>query len=202
MIRTHVLGFPRIGANREFKKAAESYWRDEISRTELKKIGLKIQHYGWKIQAEAGLDYITVGDFSWYDHVLDTSILFGVIPQRFGQLADKDPNVDTAFYMARGKAFGKRDVPACEMTKWFNTNYHYIVPEFTKDQSFSLNPAALLDSIQYAKSLGYHALKPVLLGPLTYLWLGKEHDKDFNKLDLLNKILPVYNQLFNLLSAE
>lgn len=174
---SHVLGLPRIGANREMKKAVESYWRQEISSVELQHIGQQIENKNWQMQADAGLDFITVGDFSWYDHVLDHSALFGVIPERFntGKI-----DLNTLFYMARGQAPNVQETTACAMTKWFNTNYHYMVPEFCLDQTFQLSTDYLFSSIDRALAKGYR-VKPVLLGPLTYLWLGKS-----NKLNLIN----------------
>lgn len=193
MTKSHILGFPRIGANRELKKAAEAYWRGEISQEELLAIGEKIRANNWKIQADAGLDFVTVGDFSWYDQVLDTSALFGVVPDRFGPIQG-EVDINTYFCMARGQAPQVKETTACEMTKWFNTNYHYIVPEFTAQQDFVLSSEKLFEEIDQAQALGYR-VKPVLLGPLSYLWLGKAKGQDFNKLDLLEKLVPVYNQI-------
>lgn len=197
MIQSHILGFPRIGVQREMKKAVEAYWRKEISLTALEKVGHTIESANWKIQAEAGLDFVTVGDFAWYDHVLDMSVLLGVIPERFSRSAD----LNTMFCMARGQAPGVAETTACEMTKWFNTNYHYIVPEFQTNQSFNLSSEKLLRSIQQAQSEG-HRVKPVLLGPLSYLWLGKAKEESLNKLALLDQLLPVYNQLLSQLSQH
>lgn len=200
MTRSHILGFPRIGANRETKKAVEAYWRGAISQVELEAIGRQIRHDNWKIQAEAGLDFVTVGDFSWYDHVLDTSALLGVIPERFGP---KQANVDlnTIFCMGRGQAPNTNETSACEMTKWFNTNYHYIVPEFNVDQTFSISSHRLFDAIDEAQALG-HQVKPVLVGPLTYLWLGKAKGSDFDRLQLLDRLLPAYQEIIKQLHAR
>lgn len=191
--QSHVLGLPRIGGNREMKKAVECYWRKEISLSELQQIGQHIEDRNWQMQAEAGLDFITVGDFSWYDHVLDHSALFGVIPDRFRE-AHKKIDLNTIFCMARGQAPDVKETTACEMTKWFNTNYHYIVPEFKPNQDFQLSTDYLFTSIDRAIGKGYR-VKPVLLGPLTYLWLGKTKS-EFDKLSLLNNLLPLYNQIF------
>lgn len=192
---SHVLGLPRIGANREMKKAVESYWRKEISIEKLQQIGEQIEDKNWQMQVDAGLDFVTVGDFSWYDHVLDHSILLGVIPFRF-QEENKKIDLNTLFCMARGQAPHVKETTACEMTKWFDTNYHYIVPEFNSTQDFQLCTDYLFASIDRALAKGYR-VKPVLLGPLTYLWLGKTKEKQFNKLDLLEHLLPVYNQIFS-----
>ena len=191
--QSHVLGLPRIGANREMKKSVESYWREEISITELQQIGQQIEDKNWQMQVEAGLDFVTVGDFSWYDHVLDHSALLGVIPERFIQ-HHKKTDLNTLFCMARGQAPETQETTACEMTKWFNTNYHYIVPEFTVNQHFQLNTDYLLNSIDRALAKGYR-VKPILLGPLSYLWLGKTKEIEFDKLNLLENLLAAYNQI-------
>lgn len=197
MTQAHILGFPRIGVEREMKKAVEAYWRGEISKTELEKIGQHIQQTNWKVQADAGLDFVTVGDFAWYDHVLNTSAMLGVVPARFehhGNTVD----LNTIFCMARGQAPQVKEAAACEMTKWFNTNYHYIVPEFTQDQTFHLSTDTLFAAVDQAQALGYR-VKPVVLGPLTYLWLGKirnEENNTFDKLKFLDKLLPVYQEIF------
>ncbi len=200
MTKAHVLGFPRIGAFRDTKKAVEAYWRGEISQEELGRRGEQIRSDNWKLQAEAGLDFVSVGDFSWYDHVLDTSAMLGVVPERFGKVNDQ-VDIDTYFCMARGMAPNTQEATACEMTKWFNTNYHYIVPEFTKNQSFQLASDKLFQEINQAQQLGYQ-VKPVILGPLSYLWLGKTKGIEFDKLTLLNTILPVYQEILTRLSQQ
>lgn len=191
MATVHNLGFPRIGGHREMKEAVEAYWKGEIDQSALKEAGSKIRKENWKIQA--GLDFVPVGDFSWYDHVLDMSTLLGVIPPRFG-IADGEVDLDTYFHMARGRAPGKEDVPACEMTKWFDTNYHYIVPELHQNQEFKINCSKIFHEVQEALNLGYK-VKPVLLGPLSYLWLSKTKDSDFNKLDLLVDLVRIYQEI-------
>ncbi len=200
----HNLGFPRIGARREMKRAVESYWKGELDSKSLQAIGQELRARHWKLQADAGLDLIPVGDFTWYDHVLDMSALLGVVPPRFGA-ADKDVDVNTYFRMARGRAPGDKagnaDTFACEMTKWFDTNYHYIVPEFSADQQFRLASNKLFDELSEAQALGYRT-KPVIVGPLTYLWLGKAKGSAFDKLALLERLLPVYKELFARLQAQ
>ncbi len=191
---SHVLGLPRIGPNREMKKAVEAYWRKEISLIELQQIGQQIEDKNWQMQADAGLDFITIGDFSWYDHVLDHSALLGVIPERFTD-SHKKIDLNTIFCMARGQAPNVKETTACEMTKWFNTNYHYIVPEFNPNQNFQLSTDYLFKAIDRALAKAYR-VKPVLLGPLSYLWLGKTTQTEFDKLSLLENLLPVYNQIF------
>ncbi len=197
---THILGFPRIGSNRELKKAVESYWKSEITQSQLEEIGKKIREDNWKIQNDSNLHFVTTGDFSWYDHILDTSALLGVIPKRF-QEKNQTINLNTIFCMARGQAPNTKDAHACEMTKWFNTNYHYIVPEFIEGQEFKISTNAFFEQIDHAISLGYR-VKPVLVGPLTYLWLGKTKGTDFNKLALLKNLLPAYNEIFHQLKSK
>lgn len=194
MTQAHILGYPRIGANRELKKAVEAYWRNEITLSDLETVGKQIRINNWKIQHDTGLDFVTVGDFSFYDHVLDTSALFGIIPERFA-INKQRLNLDDIFYLARGKSNDGREIEACEMTKWFNTNYHYIVPEFTADLQFKISTNTLFEHIKEAQSLGYR-IKPVLLGPLTLLWLGKTKQA-FNKLDLLPNFITAYNKIID-----
>lgn len=198
MICTHNLGFPRIGAQRELKKSLESYWQGEIGAQDLLVKGKKLRASNWRTQANSGLDLVPVGDFSWYDHVLDMSALLGCVPERFnhsGQTVD----MDTYFRMARGRSITGGDVNACEMTKWFDTNYHYIVPEFQPEQSFKLSTEKLFDEVQEAQQLGY-SVKPVILGPLSFLWLGKAEGEAFDKLTLLDQLLAVYGEILNRLS--
>lgn len=204
MITAHTLGFPRIGVQRELKHATEAYWAGTLDRAELEQVGKTLRARHWAIQSNAGLDFIPVGDFSWYDHVLDMSTLLGVVPARFGDVTDGAVDLDTYFRMARGRALTGADVPACEMTKWFDTNYHYIVPEFSPEQAFRLASSKLFDEVAEVCALGYQArVKPVLIGPLTYLWLGKikggQSDKEpheaFDKLTLLERLLPVYGEI-------
>ncbi len=199
-MQLHNLGFPRIGHNRELKKAVESYWKGDIDQPTLEKTGAELRKKHWQIQHEAGLDLLPVGDFSWYDTTLDTSCLLGAVPKRFNFSSDQ-VDLDTLFRMARGRAPSGEPAAACEMTKWFDTNYHYIVPELDKDQNFSLSSSKLFDEVAEAQALGYR-VKPVILGPLSWLWLGKCRSEDFNKLDLLDRLLPVYQQILEKLSAQ
>ncbi|MEE9451583.1 MAG: 5-methyltetrahydropteroyltriglutamate--homocysteine S-methyltransferase [Gammaproteobacteria bacterium] len=196
----HNLGFPCIGPNREMKKAVEAYWRGEISQQELRQIGADIQKNNWQLQAEAGIQLIPVGDFSWYDRVLATSALLGVVPARFGQVKDLI-DLDTFFCMARGQAPNGQEAPPCEMTKWFDTNYHYIVPEFDINQEFRITCEVLFKAVETAQQCGHQA-KPVLLGPLSFLWLGKTKGQTFDKLTLLDKLLPVYAQILQRLQQQ
>jgi 5-methyltetrahydropteroyltriglutamate--homocysteine methyltransferase len=196
MIKIHNLGFPRIGAERELKFALERYWRSDIEQAGLQAVAADLRRRHWRLQADAGLDFIPVGDFALYDHVLDTSVMLGAIPERFQPCSAADP--DAYFRMARGQAPSGEPARACDMTKWFDSNYHYIVPELERQQAFSLNGDKLLGEIAEAQSLGYQP-KAVLLGPLTWLWLGKTVD-DFDKLELLDGLVPVYAQLLQRLA--
>ena len=192
-ILNHTLGFPRVGLRRELKKAQESYWAGNSSREDLLTVGRELRARHWEQQKQAGVDLLPVGDFAWYDHVLTTSLLLGNVPARH-QNKDGSVDIDTLFRIGRGRAPTGEPAAAAEMTKWFNTNYHYMVPEFTKGQQFKLTWTQLLDEVDEALALG-HKVKPVLLGPVTYLWLGKVKGEQFDRLSLLNDILPVYQQV-------
>ncbi|KAA8997285.1 5-methyltetrahydropteroyltriglutamate--homocysteine S-methyltransferase [Affinibrenneria salicis] len=192
-ILNHTLGFPRVGLRRELKKAQESYWAGNSTQEELLAVGRELRSRHWQQQKDAGVDLLPVGDFAWYDHVLTTSLLLGNVPARH-QNADGSVDLDTLFRIGRGRAPTGEPAAAAEMTKWFNTNYHYMVPEFTKGQQFKLAWTQLLDEVDEALAQGYK-VKPVLLGPVTYLWLGKVKGEQFDRLSLLNDILPVYKQV-------
>lgn len=196
MTKIHNLGFPRLGENRELKFALERYWRGDMDHAALHAVAAVLRQRHWQLQAGNGLDFIPVGDFSYYDQVLDTSVMLGVIPERFGASID----LDTYFRMARGQANDGVPFRACEMTKWFDTNYHYLVPEVTADQQFELSGTKLFDETRELQALGYQP-KPVLLGPLTWLWLAKTTG-DFNKLDLLDRLLPVYSNILQRLAYQ
>jgi 5-methyltetrahydropteroyltriglutamate--homocysteine methyltransferase len=198
MAKTHNLGFPRIGAQRELKFALEKYWKGTVSEAELEALGAKLREQNWRRQAR--LDLAAVGDFAFYDHVLNTSFLLGNVPERARDGAARP--WDAYFRVARGRAANETGagVAAGEMTKWFDTNYHYIVPELSAQTSFSLDAQWLLGDIRHAHSVGAQT-KPVLLGPVSYLWLGKTKDHS-QKLALLPKLLPVYRQLLAALTAE
>lgn len=192
-IVNHTLGFPRVGLRRELKKAQESYWAGNATQEELLTVGRELRARHWQQQKDAGVDLLPVGDFAWYDHVLTTSLLLGNVPARH-QNKDGSVELDTLFRIGRGRAPTGQPAAAAEMTKWFNTNYHYMVPEFTKGQQFKLTWTQLLDEVDEALALG-HNVKPVLLGPVTYLWLGKVKGEQFDRLSLLQDILPVYQQV-------
>ena len=196
----HNPGFPRIGAERELKWALESYWRGESDEQALQAAARALRERHWRIQAAAGLDYVPVGDFSLYDHVLDHSVMFGAVPPRFGR--DADPAaLSTYFRMARGRSPDGIDATACEMTKWFDTNYHYLVPELHRGQTFRLAGERLFEEVAEALRCGVKP-KPVLLGPLSWLWLGKCIGGNFERLELLDALLPVYAEILARLHAQ
>ncbi|MGH7997651.1 MAG: 5-methyltetrahydropteroyltriglutamate--homocysteine S-methyltransferase, partial [Opitutaceae bacterium] len=189
---THNLGFPRIGEKRELKKATEAYWQGRLGLDVLKAVGRELRLRHWRLQQAAGLELIPSNDFSFYDHVLDTSCLVGNVPPRF-RWDRGDPGLDMAFLIARGGR-GPAAPAAGEMTKWFDTNYHYIVPEFHAGTRFQLSSPKPFDEFSEALAAGIRT-KPVLLGPVTYLTLGKVHDAGnprFDRFELLERILPVY----------
>ena len=194
-ILNHILGFPRIGIRRELKKAQEEYWNGNSTKEELMKIGSMLRTRHWEQQKNAGIDLLSVGDFAWYDHVLTHSMMLGNIPKRH-KTKNNIIDIDTLFRLARGHAPTGHSTSASEMTKWFNTNYHYIVPEFIKNQKFKFTWTQLLSEVDEALSLNYK-IKPILLGPLTYLWLGKVKGELFDKLLLLDDILLIYKQIIN-----
>lgn len=193
-MQTHILGYPRIGSNRELKKACEQYWTGKIELNDLLKVGKTISQSNWKLQQEAGIDLIPCNDFSYYDQVLDMTLTVGAIPERYQEIALKKPELDLYFAMARGFQKDGLDITAMEMTKWFDTNYHYIVPEFQKNQEFKLFSNKIIKEFIAAKQAGINA-KPVIIGLLTYLLLGKEKEEGFDKLDLAQNLLPVYIQI-------
>ncbi|AVQ79857.1 MULTISPECIES: 5-methyltetrahydropteroyltriglutamate--homocysteine S-methyltransferase [unclassified Variovorax] len=204
MTTTHNLGFPRIGARRELKFALESYWKGESSRDALKALGAQLRQRHWNDQA--GIDLVPVGDFAFYDQVLDMSFTLGNLPERVrGFHGDA---LDNYFRVARGRsAQGAEDHAGCcggvaagEMTKWFDTNYHYIVPEFSAQTEFRLDASRLLEQLAEARAQGVKA-KPVLVGPVTYLSIGKAKD-DSDKLALLPRLLQVYAELLETLAAQ
>ncbi|WP_079437554.1 5-methyltetrahydropteroyltriglutamate--homocysteine S-methyltransferase [Zoogloea sp. LCSB751] len=204
MTTIHNLGFPRIGARRELKFALESYWKGESSLDQLKKLGADLRQRHWTQQA--GLDLVPVGDFSFYDQVLDMSFALGNLPERVRDF--HGDALDNYFRVARGRSAQTAEahgaccggVAAGEMTKWFDTNYHYIVPEFTADTEFQLDASRLLGELAEAQAQGVKA-KPVIIGPLTYLAIGKAKD-DSNKLALLPRLLPAYARLLDVLAAQ
>ncbi|QNR84189.1 5-methyltetrahydropteroyltriglutamate--homocysteine S-methyltransferase [Pedobacter riviphilus] len=199
---TQNLGYPRIGSQRELKKICENYWADKTGYKNVLQVGKNIRHENWNLQKEAGIDIIPSNDFSFYDHVLDHSLTFGAIPKRYNEVILKKGNseLDLYFAMARGYQKEGLDVVAMEMTKWFDTNYHYIVPEFYKNQPFKLFSTKIIDEFYEAKQLGI-TTKPVLIGPVSYLLLGKEKEAGFEKIDLIKNLLPVYIEILSRLDA-
>jgi 5-methyltetrahydropteroyltriglutamate--homocysteine methyltransferase len=199
MPQSHVLGFPSIGAARELKRATEGYWSGKVSRDALLAMGAELRSRHWRMQRDAGIDLPPSNDFSFYDRVLDTCALVGAVPGRYGW-SGGSVDLDTYFAMARGVQSGGRDITAMEMTKWFDTNYHYIVPEFDPDQTFRLASSKPFDELAEAAALGIRT-KPVLIGPLTFLLLGKAKTPGFDRLDLLDGLLPVYAEALTRLAA-
>lgn len=197
-VKTSVLGFPRIGKNRELKKACEAFWADKISREDLLETASKIRRENWQRMKDLGIELIPSNDFSFYDHILDLTLALGAIPERYKNL--KDDKLALYFAMAHGQQKDGVDVTAMEMSKWFDTNYHYIVPEFVKNQKFELFNEKAVDEFNEAKKLGIET-KPVLVGPVSYLLLGKEKTDGFSKLDLLDALLPPYIELLKKLEA-
>lgn len=202
-MQTHILGYPRIGSKRELKKACEQYWSGKIILQELLNVGRKICNDNWKIQQEAGIDLIPCNDFSYYDQVLDMTLTLGAIPKRYQQILLNKSNteLDLYFAMARGYQKDDLDITAMEMTKWFDTNYHYIVPEFYKNQKFQLFSNKIVNEFAGAKQAGINA-KPVIIGLVSYLLLGKEKEEGFDKLDLVQNLLPVYTEILSKLQEQ
>ncbi|HTJ77392.1 MAG TPA: 5-methyltetrahydropteroyltriglutamate--homocysteine S-methyltransferase [Rariglobus sp.] len=216
-VLTHTLGYPRIGEKRELKKATEAYWSGKLTRTELETTARELRRKHWLVQQQAGIDLIPSNDFSFYDQMLDLTCLVGNIPPRFDWRGG-DVDLDTRFALARGVRSGMpphshsedctcgshaKPTHACEMTKWFDTNYHYIVPEFSADTHFTLSSTKIFNEFSEALALGIKT-KPILIGPVTYLSLGKvhgAHQAAFNRLNLLDRLLPVYVEIVKKLAA-
>ncbi|HWX46937.1 MAG TPA: 5-methyltetrahydropteroyltriglutamate--homocysteine S-methyltransferase [Roseomonas sp.] len=224
MVTTHILGYPRIGERRELKRATEAFWKGEISEAELARTGADIRRANWLKQHDAGIDLIPVNDFSFYDQTLDMSCLLGNVPPRFGWKGGQT-DLNVVFTVARGTQGGaslveedgaspaeeekdcqtsKVSTFASEMTKWFDTNYHYIVPEFHSGTNFTLSSSKVFDEFAEAKALGINA-KPVLIGPITYLSSGKVQDSsnpDFDAFTLLDSLVSVYQKIIGKLAAQ
>jgi len=202
---TQNLGYPRIGSQRQLKKACEQYWAGKIGLSELNKVARTIKEQNWQTQLDAGIDLIPCNDFSFYDQVLDTSLLLGVIPQRYSPVLSQvkaNNEIDLYFAMARGYQKDGLDITAMEMTKWLDTNYHYIVPEFTANQEFRIFQENIFAEHNSAKQQLGGKAKPVLLGPVSYLLLGKEKEQGFERIDLIKKLLPVYIDIINRLKQQ
>lgn len=197
MIKIASIGYPRIGPKRELKVALENFWKSDISEAELQTVTKDLRRKNWQTQKENGVDLISSNDFSFYDQVLDTICLLGAIPKRY-KWDGKEVSLKTYFAMARGSQTSELDVPALEMTKWFDTNYHYLVPELSKDQAFKLSTNKPFEEFKEAKKFGFNT-KPIILGPLSFLLLAKGLD-GFKTINLLDKILPVYKEIIKKLS--
>ena len=193
------LGFPPLGAARELKRATEGYWSGKVALDQLLQTGAELRRRHWQLQRDVGLDRIPVNDFSYYDRMLDTCALVGAVPPRYGWKGN-EVDLDTYFAMARGSQGKGRDVTAMEMTKWFDTNYHYIVPELERGQSFRLSSQKPVAEFREAKALGIEAT-PVLIGPVTFLLLAKTKGNAFDRLSLLDALLPVYAEVVSELAA-
>ncbi|MGI6247710.1 MAG: 5-methyltetrahydropteroyltriglutamate--homocysteine S-methyltransferase [Pseudochelatococcus sp.] len=215
------LGLPRIGPRRELKTALESYWSGKTGSDDLSAVAAGLRADNWAWQRRAGVTHIASNDFSFYDQVLDTAVTVGAIPALYGWKGG-EVSLDTYFALARGtqgqghsQGHGEGEacgcagdaagvaegLPALEMTKWFDTNYHYLVPEFSRGQEFSLASTKIVDEFREAKALGYHT-RPVLVGPVTFLSLGKSRDGDVDPLSLLPGLLPVYTEILRRLAAH
>ncbi|BDQ67604.1 5-methyltetrahydropteroyltriglutamate--homocysteine S-methyltransferase [Shewanella xiamenensis] len=193
------LGFPRIGRRRELKFALEKYWRGESTQAELHEVAKELRRTHWQWQVAAGIEQVPVGDFAFYDQVLTLSATLNAIPDR--HRGEGAIDLDTLFRVARGRAPTGIDAPASEMTKYFNTNYHYLVPELKQDQVFSIAYEQFFDEVAEAQALGYQA-KPVLLGPVSYLYLAKTVGQDFDKLSLLPNLVKAYADILARFAAQ
>ncbi len=191
MTRAANLGFPRIGAKRELKRATEAYWKGAIDASDLHAKGAELRARHWMLQNKLGVEVIPCNDFSFYDQVLDMTAMLGAVPERF-EHPGGDVDIDVYFAMARGSG----SVRAMEMTKWFDTNYHYIVPEFRDRQRFALSSRKPVSEFEEAKALGIET-RPVLIGPVTFLTLGKASDSGREPLSLLESVLPVYREILS-----
>ena len=204
-IHCHILGFPRIGAQRELKFTLDGHSRGEVSEAALEDTGKQLRARHWALQREAGLDYVTVGDFAFHDQVANHIQLLGCEPARFRFDQQQSP-LSRYFRMARGEDSHADAAPdasndALEMSKWFDTDYHYLIPEFSPLTQFSLACERLFDEVAEAQALGY-PVKAALIGPLTFLWLGKEKTAGLNRLALLEQLLPVYGALLDRLKQQ
>ena len=197
MITTATIGYPRIGPKRELKKVLESYWKGDVDENELQKTAKELRKNVWTVQKDNGIDLITSNDFSFYDQILDMICLLGAVPKRY-KWSGNNVDLKTYFAMARGSQTKDLDVGALEMTKWFDTNYHYLVPELEKDQTFKISSNKPFDEYEEAKSFGFET-KPVLIGPITFLLLSKSVDGS-NTIELLDKVLPVYLEIIKKLN--
>ncbi len=190
-MQTHVLGFPRIGVQRELKKALESYWTGATSLQDLDATCDQLKRRHWQIQKDAGLSCVATGDFSLYDQMLDVSFMLGAIPDRF---LENVPDCARTLYFQMARGDVRHNRAAMAMTKWFNTNYHYIVPEFTPSLKLSLSSKTIVEDTRLAAALGY-APKPTLIGPITYLSLAKDLE-GANRWNRLEEVTALYAEVF------
>ncbi len=200
MVLATNLGFPRIGDMRQLKKAVEAYWKGKSTQDDLLNTGKELRAHNWKLQKEAGLDHVPSNDFSFYDQVLDMITTLGLIPDRYNWDGG-DVDLDTYFAMARGRQQGDVDVTAMEMTKWYDTNYHYIVPEFEEGMEPKLSNTKVFDQYQEAKDQGVET-RPVLVGPASFVFLGKAQYDAFDHAETVKKLVPVYNQILAKLAEQ
>lgn len=198
MVLATNLGFPRIGADRELKKAVEAYWKGKTQQSDLIAAGKELRARHWKLQKQAGLNHIPSNDFSFYDQVLDMICTLGAVPKRYG-FSGENVDMETYFAMARGAQKGGVDVTAMEMTKWFDTNYHYIVPEFEEGMQFKLSSSKIFDEYKEAKEGGVDS-RPVLVGPVTLVSLGKPKYEGFDFAATLDSALSVYEEILEKLA--
>ncbi len=201
MAKSSNLGFPRLGIKREWKKASERYWSGRIDLEELIATADELTSRHWKLQMEAGIDIIPCNDFAFYDLMLDTVVLLGAVPERYGIGADAEIDIDTHFAMARGRQDETADVTAMEMTKWFDTNYHYIVPELTRGMNFRLASQHPFSAVERARRTGVENPRPVLIGPATFLLLGKVLDEGLMRAELLDAVVDVYIEVLGKFAA-
>jgi 5-methyltetrahydropteroyltriglutamate--homocysteine methyltransferase len=204
MTLSNIAGFPRIGPNRELKFATEGYWRGETSAEQLAQTASEIRRANWKLMQEAGIDLIPSNDFSLYDQVLDAVALVGAVPERYGH-GGGQVDLDTYFAMGRGRQAEGVDVTAMEMTKWFDTNYHYIVPELGPDTRFSMSSSKPFDEFTEAQQALGISTVPVLIGPVSFLLLAKPGDgvdEDFDHLSLIEPLLGVYGEVIERLAEH
>lgn len=199
---TQNLGYPRIGAQRQLKKANEQYWAGKIDLNALNDVARTIRTENWQTQLNAGIDLIPCNDFSFYDQVLDHTLLLGAVPARYAVLATGKAESELYFAMARGYQKNGLDLTAMEMTKWLDTNYHYIVPEFTAAQKFKISSEKVFTEFEEAKKVVGSKAKPVLVGPVSYLLFGKEKEEGFERIDLIRNLVPVYVEILNRLKAQ
>src|SRR5919108_772706 len=193
------LGFPPLGAARELKRATEGYWAGKLPVQQLLAAGAELRRRHWELQRAIGLDRIPANDFSFYDRMLDTCAMVGAVPPRYG-FTGTWLDAETYFAMARGSQGKGRDVTAMEMTKWFDTNYHYIVPELERGQRFRMASAKPANEYREAKAAGIDATT-VLIGPATFLLLAKTRGAAFDRLSLLDGVLSVYGDVLESLTA-